>query len=304
MMPLLLSASLLAANPAIEHISDKKIKPSAFRQRIGKIFYGQEDITDYQYEDILDRSTIAFMATLGGNTLLDFFTVLAHEYGHAIPSIVTGSRYGIEISASSDVFFPFAGTCLYETYSPFISTLLGPITGVSTTYLQCAIIKALRDSCLENKSFSECFKPALKFPITFFNNAIKKGKKYWAYAIEAKDQSHDAKEEILTSPEEIAINTVLFMRIMYLIMESIYGFLPYETSGEIKGDGEKIWNTLLGSQSPTFKVNLTATALAAMSVPYIIGAIKAQKKYTFDPLIKKAKDYIITSKNIVRFIAY
>ena len=307
MMALLFSVSLLAEKVPTEHIpvKTKSEDLSSQTQTLEKI-YGQENIKDDQYEEILKEKErkkmvvvpILGIATIGINTVLHYLSVLAHEYGHALPSIIARKDYNVEVISTGDLFFPFCGRCFIPgtLTSPFITILLGPVTGVFTTYLQCTIIKALHDSLLQNKPFSECFKQALKFPITFFNNAIKMGKKYWSYMIEEKAWPHNTEEKMPTTPERtsisFAVNTILFTRIMYMIIESIYGFLPYKPSGEIEGDGKRIWHMLLGSQSPTFNVNLGIAAFAVMSAPFIMGAIKAEKKYTFDRLVEKAKNML------------
>ena len=84
-------------------------------------------------------------------------------------------------------------------------------------------------------------------------------------------------------PSSFIINTLLFFRTLGMIAESIYGFLPYEQSTtindtEVKGDGEKLWQILLGSQPPTFKINLYAAAIGVMSAPLIIGVMKGLYK--------------------------
>jgi len=151
-----------------------------------------------------------------------------------------------------------------------LTLILGPLAGVSTTYLQCATIKALYDQHTQNKSFSESFKHALKFPVTFFNNAMNTGEKYCSALLNS--ERIPSTERI---PSSFIINTTIFFRTMHMIAESIYGFLPYDTQSDRKGDGERIWQILLGKQPPTFKVDSGAAAVGVMAVPVAIGAMKA-----------------------------
>lgn len=286
-MALLFSFSLIAEN-AVEsaaiapisnetssNISQENGNKDKDESKIEKIVNFLED---HEHTIFSSGITTIFsgIATVGALQVLDYIAVLAHECGHILPSLLTGNDFTINIQSTGDPIFPFRGNYVAATPSPFTTDLLGPIAGVSTTYLQCAAIKALYDHRTQNKSFTENFKQALKFPITFFTNIMNDSEKGISSYLNKKPLPPSNQEKI--TPDAFIVNAVIFFRTMHMIAESIYGFLPYDTGSQSKGDGEKIWHALLGKQPPTFKVDLGAAAVAVMATPVAIGAMKAVYK--------------------------
>jgi hypothetical protein len=276
------SLSLFAENAPIIPIPDKNTPHKGiFREKIEKIatFCNQA-------EDSLDIALpllITVALPIGANFALDFLGVLFHECGHAIPSVITGEGCQIVINAPDDFLLPFSGSCTLSKKFPFLCTVLGPVAGVSTTYLQCTAIKALRDHWIQDKPLSECFKHALKFPITFFAAAVKRGEECCSSWLNAQPLPAESEFEIDDKKLiSLGTNTLIFMRMIRMIQEPIYGFLPYKLEGDTPGDGERIWHTLLGQQPPTFKVDLTAAAVCVMAAPVALGAMKAIYKKTIE----------------------
>lgn len=280
-MTLLFSFSLVAEN-AVESAT---IAPISHEHSINvPQEAGDKDKSESKIEKGIDFFDIFAKGaiTIGALQLLDLMSLTAHEYGHALPSAVTGRNFSVNITRTGDPIFPFTGFCGLEGSPSLLTLVLGPIAGISTTYLQCVAIKAWHDHDhdTQNRSFSEHFKLALKYPITFFTNAMNASEKRCSSWLNKKPLPPSNQEK--ATPGSFMVNTIIFFRTMHMIAESIYGFLPYDTGNDRKSDGESIWHTLLGKQPSTFKIDLGVAAVGIMATPMAIGAMKAIYKKVYE----------------------
>lgn len=231
----------------------------------------------------LAKLAAASAIALSAHHVLEYASTYAHEHGHGIAS---GQDYDITIlpnkskSNLSKLFIPWLGiTDFYdEPTNVLLTTLAGPLIGTSTTYAQMVALKVL-DGYMHSKSLSESLYEGVKYPITFFTNAMETGKKYTSMIID--QQSADSlTDKSITS---LAIDELLFARMGRLVLESIYGLLPYKVGNvpgrpDILGDGEAIWKMIFGPNIPTFTGKLTRMVLATMVSPYIVGAAQVVYK--------------------------
>jgi hypothetical protein len=219
---------------------------------------------------------------------LQYISTYAHEYGHALPNIMSGKDYNVVVKA--DKYFLLYGW-MEGDYSatPFLTTILGPIAGIFTQYVQSGAIQFLHDSLLQKKSFSENFVSALKAPITITQKIIAKSEELFSSMINSKQRTQKKEKPMVTSDEPRLTsikNQLQSMLMLAMFQQFIYGFLPNKLSGEIEelkssiSDGESIWRQLLGSE-PTFFIDPSwATNGLALGL-VAIGAMKAiWKKYT------------------------
>lgn len=220
----------------------------------------------------------ACSAALGAHYVLEYVSTYMHEHGHGMAS---GGDYIVTMIANNNILEPLHGITHYKNSAanPLLTTLAGPLAGISATYIQIIALKML-DEHMHNKSLRTSLHEGLKFPITFFINAVKTGKKYGSMMLNLQSTSA-LKNKTLT---EFTIDGLLFLRMGRLVGESIYGLLPYYDQSVI-GDGEKIWKTIFGPHVPTFTGNLAGITLVIISSPYIIGAAQAvyEKVYKKQP---------------------
>jgi len=263
---LLFSFYLIAENTPIAPIAQENENIFVFD---GDIDSKAEKIINF-FDDP-DNIFATGVATIGTLQILDLISVIAHECGHALPAFLTGNYFKIGIKHTGSIVAPFEGCCWAQ--ESLLMVALGPIAGITSTYFQCVAIKALYDHHIQNKSFAESWNQALKFPSTFFNNAMNTGEKYCSALLNSQSMPSAEKK-----PSSSIINTLLFFRTVDMIAEAIYGFLPYKMPDNQTGDGELIWQMLLGKQPPTFEVRLYTAAVAIMAAPVAIGALKALYK--------------------------
>lgn len=228
----------------------------------------------------LAKLAAASAIALSAHHVLEYVSTYAHEHGHGIAS---GQDYDVRMLPSksksnlSKLFIPWLGITEYydEPTNVLLATLAGPLTGTATTYTQMVALKVL-DGYMHNKSLSESLYEGLKTPITFFTNAMETGKKYTSIIMN-QQSTNSLTNKSITS---LAIDELLFARMGRLVLESIYGLLPYKPRNvpdhpDILGDGEKVWKMIFGPNIPTFTGKLTHMVLATMVSPYIIGAAQA-----------------------------
>lgn len=216
--------------------------------------------------------------------ILEHISVISHEYGHAIPSIVNGLPYKIEIISTGNILFPVNGICYSETRFEFLTTLLGPVSGVLSKCIQCLLIKEY--SVHGNLKFESYDKTnvitflihfldkAVKSPFEFFDDITQKGKYFGTHILENgtipfKSSGHFSL---------LFTDMLLSLRFISIITECIYGFLPYKISGDIPGDGEDLWTQILGHKPPTFSINRKALACGILAGAFFGGIIRAAKE--------------------------
>jgi hypothetical protein len=229
-----------------------------------------------ELEENLLKVATASVLGLGTNYILSYMSSYAHEHGHGIAS---GGKYTSTIIPTGDIFAPWMGKTEMSYPSNLLFTILaGPLAGVSATYAQGVALKTFNEYMHNKKSLREALYEGLKFPATFFSNAVKTGEKYTS-AIMNPQSTNPITNKTITA---LTIDAVLFLRMKEIVEDSIVGFTPYHRPG-FTYDGEIIWNLLLGARAKMFTWgNLAyATLHATMGVPYLIGAAKAlYKKFT------------------------
>src|SRR5579871_2112742 len=100
---------------------------------------------------------------------------------------------------SSPYFFSFwLIKTLEPSPAPFLTTLLGPVTGIFTKYVQSGMIQLLHDSLLHKKSFSENFVSALKAPITIAQDLITTSEHLFSSLMNSKQQTPKKKKTMIT----------------------------------------------------------------------------------------------------------
>ena len=217
---------------------------------------------------------------------LQYISTYAHEYGHALPHILSDKEYYVTVEKAKGwnplMLYEGAMSYFQPSSTPLLTTILGPTAGIITKYIQSVAIQVIHDKLLEKKSFSESFASALKSPITAVQDVIAQSEDAFSYLINPKQPI--AKNEVANITQ---IARPLQTMIMFSIFgEFIYGFLPQtfvsnqsesNEPNEMLSDGEKIWRYLLRSK-PTFSIEPTSTTIGFGLGLIAIGAIRAIKK--------------------------
>lgn len=236
---------------------------------------------------------------------LQYISTYAHEYGHALPHIISGKEYYVTVERAKGwnplMLYEGAMSYFQPSSTPLLTTILGPTAGIATKYIQSVMIQVMRDRLLGEKSLSKSVGLALKSPITAIQDIITQSEDAFSYLINSKQQT--SKKE---APNVTWITKPLqAMMTLSMFREFIYGFLPQtfvsnapqsNESYEMISDGEKIWRHLLGSK-PTFSIEPTSTTIGFGLGLVGMGAIKAIiKKYTKNQDSDQKSDDVKTSE--------
>lgn len=220
---------------------------------------------------------------------LQYISTYAHEYGHALPHIISGKEYNVTVERAKGwnplMLYEGAMSYFQPSSTPLLTTILGPTAGIATKYIQSVMIQVIRDRLLEEKSLLKSLGSALKSPITAIQDIVTQSEDAFSYLINPKQQTPKKAVPNVTW----VTNPLQTMMMLSMFREFIYGFLPQtfvsnesrsNESYEMISDGEKIWRYLLGSK-PTFSIEPTSTTIGFGLGLVGIGAIKAIiKKYT------------------------
>lgn len=195
-----------------------------------------------------------------------------------------GLPYKIEIESTGGIIFPVNGGCYTKTRFEFLTTLLGPVLGILSKCIQCLLIKEYSiHGNLKFETYDKTNKAtflihflnkAIKFPFEFFEDITQKGKYFGDHVLENGNIPFNSKDQLSILFTDI----LLSLRFISIIVECIYGFLPYKIPGNIKGDGEDLWTQILGHQPPTFSINRKALACGILAGAFFDGIIRAAKE--------------------------
>jgi len=246
---------------------------------------------------------------------LQYISTYAHEYGHALPHIVSGKEYNVTVERAKGwnplMLYEGAMSYFQPSSTPLLTTILGPTAGIATKYIHSVMVQVMRDRQLGEKSLLKSLGSALKSPITAIQDIITQSEDSFSYLINSKQQTPKKEEPNVTW----ITKPLQAMMMLSMFREFIYGFLPQtfgsnepqsNESYEMISDGEKIWRYLLGSK-PTFSVDPTSTTIGFGLGLVGMGAMKAIiKKYTKNQDsdqksddVKKSEDETLSKSKMV-----